>query len=47
MKPFTSPAVMNAVVDALYRARKISHIDMPATPARIFAALEGKAITSP
>ncbi|MGO9006479.1 MAG: xanthine dehydrogenase family protein molybdopterin-binding subunit [Beijerinckiaceae bacterium] len=42
-----SPAVMNAVVDALYWARKISHIDMPATPARIFAALEGKAITLP
>ena len=33
------PAVMNAVVDALYRAGGITHIDMPATPARIFAAL--------
>ncbi|MGP0058414.1 MAG: xanthine dehydrogenase family protein molybdopterin-binding subunit [Beijerinckiaceae bacterium] len=42
-----SPAVMNAVVDALYRARKISHIDMPATPARIFAALNGKPIGLP
>ena len=33
------PAVMNAVVDALYRAKGITHIDMPATPARVFAAL--------
>ncbi len=35
------PAVMNAVVDALYRARGITHIDMPATPARVAAALHG------
>jgi carbon-monoxide dehydrogenase large subunit len=34
-----SPAVMNAVVDALYREWGIAHIDMPATPARIFAAI--------
>ena len=33
------PAVMNAVVDALYRAHGISHIDMPATPARVSAVL--------
>jgi carbon-monoxide dehydrogenase large subunit len=33
------PAVINAVVDALYRARGIRHIDMPATPDKIFAAL--------
>lgn len=33
------PAVMNAVVDALWRARGISHLDMPATPAAVFAAL--------
>jgi carbon-monoxide dehydrogenase large subunit len=33
------PAVMNAVVDALQRAYGITHIDMPATPARIFAAI--------
>jgi carbon-monoxide dehydrogenase large subunit len=32
------PAIMNAVVDAL-SARGIRHIDMPATPARIWAAL--------
>jgi aerobic carbon-monoxide dehydrogenase large subunit len=35
-----SPAVINAVVDALHRAGKAAHIDMPATPARTFAALQ-------
>ena len=35
----STPAVMNAVVDALYRAKGITHIDMPATPAAIFGAL--------
>ncbi|MCX5515194.1 carbon monoxide dehydrogenase [Kaistia algarum] len=34
-----TPAVMNAVVDALARAKGITHIDMPATPERIWAAL--------
>jgi aerobic carbon-monoxide dehydrogenase large subunit len=34
------PAVMNAVADALWRAYRIRHIDMPATPERIWAALE-------
>ncbi len=33
------PAVMNAVVDAM-RERGITHIDMPATPQRIWAALQ-------
>ena len=33
------PAVMNAVVDALNRACGVRHIDMPATPERVFAAL--------
>ena len=37
------PAVMNAIVDALYRAYRIRHVDMPATPERIWAAIrEGK-----
>jgi carbon-monoxide dehydrogenase large subunit len=35
-----APAVMNAVVDALWRAYKIRHIDMPATPERVWAAIE-------
>jgi aerobic carbon-monoxide dehydrogenase large subunit len=33
------PAVMNAVVDALWRAARIRHIDMPATAERVWAAL--------
>ncbi len=37
------PAVINAVVDALWRAFRIRHIDMPATPERVWAAIqEGK-----
>jgi carbon-monoxide dehydrogenase large subunit len=35
------PAVMNAVVDALHRAAGITHIDMPATPERVWRALAG------
>ncbi len=34
-----TPAVMNAVVDALDRAVGIRHIDMPATPARLWSAI--------
>jgi carbon-monoxide dehydrogenase large subunit len=34
------PAVMNAVVDALGRAYGIRHIDMPATPDRVFLAIQ-------
>ena len=33
------PAVMNAVVDALWRGYGISHLDMPATPAAVFEAI--------
>ena len=34
------PAVMNAVVDALNRGCGITHIDMPATPERVWAAIQ-------
>ena len=34
------PAVMNALVDALNRAYGITHIDMPATPERVWAAIQ-------
>ncbi len=34
-----TPAVMNAVVDALKRGCGVDHIDMPATPARIWQAI--------
>ncbi|KGF66967.1 carbon monoxide dehydrogenase [Hoeflea sp. BAL378] len=35
------PAVMNALIDALDRAKGVRHIDMPATPQRIWDALNG------
>ncbi len=34
------PAVINAIVDALWRAYRIRHVDMPATPERVWAAIE-------
>jgi aerobic carbon-monoxide dehydrogenase large subunit len=33
------PAVVNAVIDALWREYKIDHIDMPATPERVWMAI--------
>jgi len=37
------PAVMNAVADALWRAYRIRHVDMPVTPPRLWVALaEGR-----
>jgi aerobic carbon-monoxide dehydrogenase large subunit len=37
------PAVINAVVDALHRKAGVRHIDMPATPYRVWQALNGAA----
>jgi carbon-monoxide dehydrogenase large subunit len=34
------PAIMNAVIDALWRGYKISHMDMPATPERVWVAID-------
>lgn len=34
------PALMNAILDALWRSHRIRHIDMPATPPRVWAAIE-------
>jgi carbon-monoxide dehydrogenase large subunit len=34
------PAVINAIVDALWRAYRIRHVDMPATPERLWASIE-------
>ena len=34
------PAVMNAILDALWRAYGIRHIDMPASPQRVWQAIE-------
>jgi carbon-monoxide dehydrogenase large subunit len=30
---------MNAIIDGLYREYKIEHIDMPATPERVWMAI--------
>jgi carbon-monoxide dehydrogenase large subunit len=39
------PAVMNAIADALWRAYRIRHVDMPATPERLWAAIaEGRRV---
>ncbi|WP_127601026.1 xanthine dehydrogenase family protein molybdopterin-binding subunit [Nitratireductor alexandrii] len=38
-----TPAVMNAVTDALYRGYGIRHIDMPATPSRVWQAIKDAA----
>jgi carbon-monoxide dehydrogenase large subunit len=34
------PAVINAVIDALWRGYGIAHIDMPATPERVWCAID-------
>jgi carbon-monoxide dehydrogenase large subunit len=36
----SSPAVMNAIVDALHRAYGIRNFDMPATPRRVWEAIQ-------
>ncbi|MGH6728182.1 MAG: molybdopterin cofactor-binding domain-containing protein, partial [Pseudolabrys sp.] len=33
------PALINAILDALWRAYKIRHIDMPATAPKVWAAI--------
>ncbi len=39
------PAVMNAIHDALWRAYRIRHVDMPASPEKIWAAIaEGRRV---
>jgi carbon-monoxide dehydrogenase large subunit len=37
----STPAVMNAIVDALWRAYRVEHIDMPATPLAVYRAIKG------
>jgi len=36
----STPAVMNAVADALWRAYRVEHIDMPATPFAVYNAIK-------
>ena len=35
----STPAVMNAIADALWRSHRIAHIDMPATPFAVYSAI--------
>jgi len=37
------PAIVNAVCDALYQSHGVAHIDMPLNPARVWAAMQGRA----
>src|SRR6185312_15421749 len=37
------PAIVNAVIDALYETHGVDHIDMPCTPARVWAAMSRRA----
>ena len=37
------PCIANAVVDALYHAKGIKHMDIPCFPARVWAAMNGNA----
>ena len=38
-----APAALNAVTDALHRAYGIGHVEMPATPSRVWATIQGAA----
>jgi carbon-monoxide dehydrogenase large subunit len=39
----STPAVMNAIADALWRAYRVDHIDMPATPFAVYQAIQNSA----
>ncbi|MBV9819351.1 MAG: carbon-monoxide dehydrogenase large subunit [Solirubrobacterales bacterium] len=36
------PAIVNAVIDALHQTHGVTHVDMPCTPARVWAAMQGR-----
>jgi carbon-monoxide dehydrogenase large subunit len=36
------PAIVNAVIDALHQTHGVDHIDMPCSPARVWAAMQGR-----
>jgi carbon-monoxide dehydrogenase large subunit len=36
------PAIVSAVIDALYETHGVKHLDMPCTPARVWAAMQGR-----
>jgi carbon-monoxide dehydrogenase large subunit len=36
------PAIVNAVIDALHESHGVTHVDMPCSPARVWAAMQGR-----
>jgi carbon-monoxide dehydrogenase large subunit len=36
------PAIVNAIIDALHETHGVDHLDMPCTPARVWAAMQGR-----
>ena len=42
----STPAVMNAVADALWRAYRVDHIDMPATPFAVYNAIKHASVNA-
>jgi carbon-monoxide dehydrogenase large subunit len=36
------PAIVNAIIDALHQTHGVDHVDMPCTPARVWAAMQGR-----
>jgi carbon-monoxide dehydrogenase large subunit len=36
------PAIVNAIVDAIYAHTGVKHVDMPVTPATLWALIEGR-----
>jgi carbon-monoxide dehydrogenase large subunit len=36
------PAIVSAVIDALHETHGVTHIDMPCSPARVWAAMQGR-----
>ena len=42
----STPAVMNAVADALWRAYRVDHVDMPATPFAVYNAIRRTTVSA-
>ncbi len=40
----STPAVMNAIADALWRSHKVAQIDMPATPFAVYSAIRAASV---
>jgi carbon-monoxide dehydrogenase large subunit len=36
------PAIVNAIIDALHETHGVTHVDMPCSPARVWAAMQGR-----